>query len=134
MSTKSNTNQSTSWVTLVVVIGIGIWLLKSCSDQGKERDVGLKGLGMLEAKGFSGELPPNAGKDYYNMREDSSYKSEDYQYFFAKIRAYQNSRTELRRRGLSDSDLSEIPERELYEAMRSSDPKKALDELAKQYD
>lgn len=30
--------------------------------------------------------------------------------------------------------MSEIPENALYDAMRANDPKKALDDLAKQYD
>jgi len=92
----------------------------------------LKGLGMLEAKGFSDDLPSEAGIDYYCMQDDPSYASEDYQNFFARIKSYQHGFGELRKKGLSESDIRKIPEETLMKAARSGDA--ALGQLAKQYD
>ena len=123
-------------IALLVKIGAGIvvaiWLLKTCNDQQQDRDVEMKGRGMLVAKGISGELPNGTGADYFHMREDSSYKSEDYTFFFARLKAYQQGRSALRKRGLSEGDLDKVPEQSLIDAARSGSA--ALDNLAKQYD
>ena len=89
---------------------------------------------MLEAKGFRGEFPPEAGRDYLMMLENSEYEAEDYASFFRKLKVYNMARSALRKRGLNDSDLSKVPEWELYEAMRHAAPEKELDRLARQYD
>ncbi len=94
----------------------------------------MRGQGMIEAKGFSGEFPPNAGRDYVMMLENSEYKSDDFSNFFRQLQIYNIARTELRKRGLNNSDLSKIPEWDLYGAMKSASPEKELDRLAKQYD
>lgn len=123
-------------VALLLKIGAGvvaaIWLLRTCDDQERARDVEMKGRGMLEAKGFYGDLPNGAGADYYYMREDASYQSEDYRFFFARLKAYQHGRGELRKRGLSEGELDEVPEQSLIDAARSGS--EALDKLARQYD
>lgn len=123
-------------IALLVKIGAGIvaaiWLLKTCNDQQHDRDVEMKGRGMLEAKGISGELPNGTGADYFYMREDTSFKSEEYRIFFARLKAYQKGRSELRKRGLSEGDLDEVSEQSLIDAARSGSS--ALDKLAKQYD
>jgi hypothetical protein len=123
-------------IALLVKIGAGIvaaiWLLKTCNNQQHDRDVEMKGRGMLEAKGISGELPNETGTNYFHMREDPSYTSEEYRIFFARLKAYQQGRSELRKRGLSEGDLDEVPEQSLIDAARGGSP--ALDKLAKQYD
>lgn len=136
MSTKTQDSSKTVALVIKIVIGIVvcIWLFKSCDRQQQDRDVEMKGRGMLEARGYSGDLPPSAGRDYYYMREDPGYKEEDYKRFFWQLRAYQTARKELGKKGLSRSDLDKIPEHEMYEAMRSSKREKALDNLAKRYD
>ena len=68
------------------------------------------------------------------MLENSEYKSDDFANFFRQLKIYNIARTELRKRGLNNSDLSKIPEWDLYEAMESASPEKELDRLAKQYD
>jgi hypothetical protein len=137
MTTKTNTTQSTSWITIAIVIGFFIWALSGCDQQQDISDAQIdemRGRGMLEEKGFVGDLPPNAGRDYVMMLENSEYKSEDFATFFRQLKIYNFARTELQKRGLSESDLSKIPEWELYKAMDSSTPEKELDRLAKQYD
>jgi hypothetical protein len=134
MTTKTNTTQSTSWITIAIVIGVVVWAFKSCGEQQSKRDDEMRGQGMIEAKGFSGEFPPNAGRDYLMMLENSEYKSDDFSNFFRQLKIYNIARTELRKRGLNNSDLSKIPEWDLYAAMESASPEKELDRLAKQYD
>jgi hypothetical protein len=123
-------------IALLLKIGAGIfvafWLLKTCSKQQRGRDIEMKGRGMLEAKGFYGDLPNSAGSDYYYMREDASYQSEDYRFFFARLKAYQHGRSELRKRGLSKGELDKVPEWDLIDAAQSGSD--SLDKLAKQYD
>jgi hypothetical protein len=134
MTTKTNTTQSTSWITIAIVIGVVVWAFKSCGEQQSKRDDEMRGQGMIEAKGFRGDFPPNAGRDYVMMLENSEYKSDDFANFFRQLKIYNIARTELRKRGLNNSDLSKIPEWDLYEAMESASPEKELDRLAKQYD
>jgi hypothetical protein len=123
-------------IALLLKIGAGviaaIWLLKTCSKQQERRDVEIKGRGMLEAKGFYGDLPSGAGADYYHMLEDASYKSEDYSVFFAQLNAYRHGRGELRKRGLSEGELNMIPEPSVIDAALGGSA--ALDKLARQYE
>jgi hypothetical protein len=115
-------------------IGVLIFILKGCNKDAQRRDIEMKGRGMLEAKGIYGELPEGAGEDYYHMGDESSTSSEDYRFFFERVKAYQNGRNELRKRGLSESDLGKVPEYALLKAMYGNSVKEDLDKLAKQYD
>jgi hypothetical protein len=134
----SSTQQSKLFdLSLVLKIGAGvaacIWLLKSCDDRQQKRDIEMKGRGMLETKGIYGDLPDGTGAYYFYMREDGATKNQDYSKFFARIKDYQTARGELRKRGLSESDLDNISEYSLIDAMRSGSAKEALDRLAEQY-
>jgi len=134
MSNETASSKAAAWIQIAIVIGIVVWAFKSCDEQQNKRDDEMRGQGMLEAKGFRGEFPPNAGRDYVMMLENSEYKSDDFSNFFRQLKIYNIARTELRKRGLNNSDLSKIPEWDLYEAMESASPEKELDRLAKQYD
>lgn len=115
-------------------IAVCIWLLKACDDKQQKRDIEMKGRGMLEAKGIYGDLPDGTGTRYFYMREDGSETNEDYRKFFARIKDYQTARGELRKRGLSESEMDNISEYTLLDAIRSGSAKEALDKLARQYD
>ena len=134
----TSSQQTANWMNrvlpIILVIGGGIWLLRSCDQQQQSRDLEMKGRGMLEARGVSGDLPPSAGADYYRMREDPAFKSEDYQRFFRQIKMYQAARRALSDRGLSRSKIDKISEWDLYDAMESSDREAALDRLATRHD
>jgi hypothetical protein len=137
MSNETTAKKTAQWIQIALVIGLFIWALSSCDQQQDISDAQIdemRGRGMLEEKGFVGDLPPNAGRDYVMMLENSEYKSDDFATFFRQLKIYNFARTELQKRGLSESDLSKIPEWELYKAMDSSSPEKELDRLAKQYD
>ena len=129
--TKDNSKTIGLIIKVVLAIAVAFWWMKSCDRQQEERDIEMKGRGLLEAKGYHGELPPNAGTDYYYMRWDGNLVQEDYQRFFWQIKAYGRARAELRKRGLSESDLDKIFVLDLYEAMRSPDPMKALNKFAR---
>jgi len=76
------------YINGTIVIGFAVWVLHGCHQSRVDRDFEMMGRGMLEAKGFYGDLPPGAGSQYYMMRMEGEYTAEDYQLFFRKIREY----------------------------------------------
>ena len=131
MNLKRKNNQINKSAILRLGVITSTLLLNSCGRNQQDRDNEIRGLGMLEEKGFHGEMPEGSGTQYLYMRDDPTYKSADYSFFFARIKAYQHGRNELRKRGLSEVDLNEIPDQSLIDASKSGTA--ALDNLAKQY-
>ena len=136
MASLSIKSQIEDFVTkkrgLIAKWGIGaaifLWLLNTCGEQREARNIELKGTGMLEAKGFY-KVYPGAGTDWYYMRDDPQYGPDDYRAFFGSLRFYQSFFVpEMRKRGLSESEIAHIPDWEWTHLWRL-DAKERGDEL-----
>lgn len=139
MTEKSNKTQSekmVSYIWAIVIIVASISFFHSCRKANQEKEIELKGIGMLEARGISTEiLPSHAGSDYYSMMSGlgDTFTQEEKQDFLRKIVCYQNAFGLLRQKGVSASEIYKIPDYKLAEAMRQRDSGEAIDALAKQY-
>jgi hypothetical protein len=139
MTTKTNTTQSTSWITIAILIGIGIWLFKSCADSGEKRDIALKGIGMLQARGIDPDfLPEGAGSTFYRMMDPilsagNELTDEEKSEYIDSLRWYNSACNELINNGLNLSEVKRIPESEIWGVVRENDQKTALRNLAERY-
>ena len=128
MSNATSASKAAKWIQVAVVIGFAISFFKSCSDQSEERDIEMRGLGMLEAKGFH-LVPREAGSVYYDMRYDGTNTAEEFRLFFSSLRVWEAGYWELSKRGLSDSEIMAIPEYEIRAAMRHANSEAELNKL-----
>ncbi len=139
MSTSTKTSQPTSWITIIIVIGIGIWLFKGCADSGEKRDIALKGIGMLQARGLDPDfLPEGAGGTFYRMMDPilstgNELTDEEKSEYVGSLRQYGNACNELIKNGLNLSEVKRIPENEIWNVMQENDKEKALRNLAEKY-
>ena len=133
MSNATSASKAAKWIQAAVIIGFAIWFFKSCSDQRQEKDIELKGLGMLEARGYI-LVPQGAGTEYYYMRYDGTNTAEEFGLFFSSLRVWEAGYWELSKRGLSESEIMAIPDYQIRTAMRHANSEAALNKLSRIHD